>query len=137
MDVLPLASKGSGPRPVCTYSHRFGNLTVGHTQYLCCERMHASNGLNSAVLGTVQSPAGDIYSAWAGVSSDSLVCPPSSSKNASPMVYNGTVQHTYPATFAISPSWSLFNTFFAVTCIAPGISGSQCYLTMSAQILQA
>lgn len=130
-------TKGTGPRPVCTFGHKFGNLTVGRTQYLCCEKMHASGGLNAGVLAAVQSPANDVYAVWAGVSSDSAECPPSPGKNATAKVYNGTAQNTYAATFTVGPSWPLFNTFFAVTCITPGLPGSQCHLVTSGQVLQA
>ncbi|AVK75038.1 hypothetical protein pqer_cds_616 [Pandoravirus quercus] len=134
-DSVPV--EGTGPRPVCIFGHKFGNLTAGRTQYLCCETMHASNGLNSGILAVVQSPANDVYAVWAGISSDSTECPPSPNKNAPAKVYNGTAQNTYPATFTVGPSWPLFNTFFAVTCITPGIPGSQCYLVTSGQVLQA
>jgi len=104
---------------------------------MCCSAMTALNGRGAAVYGAVQSPLGDLYSVWAGVSSETSVCPPKISKTSAPTNFNNTARDTYAATFTADPQWSTFNTFFAVKCLRTRFGNDQCYLLSGAQVWQA
>ncbi|AVK77554.1 hypothetical protein pmac_cds_866 [Pandoravirus macleodensis] len=99
--------------------------------------MQTQMGATAGVIGVVQSAAGDVYSAWAGVAPDMAVCPPAFSDNTPPAIYNDTAQHEYTATFPISPSWPIYTTFFAVACVSARSANSQCYFNVGAQVLQS